>query len=273
MDDLAMERVEDFLKIKKMNIESIEIILNSKIKKVFLLNREFILKIDDAKRLEKEYNFFCVYGNEDIYEKIIYHDFNKGYIVYEYIDGNHIDNIENWKGLVNILKENTNKYKKYNKKYENLFYCNDENWIEFIERKVLENIVYYFPNEEEREILKRAFNKLKEYKLNARIIHGDLGIYNVLISNNNEVKIIDPYPMVGDPNYDILTFFCSSIKILDYFGVDYIIKFLYGNKKKNLYLFIVVLYLRICIESKHKKESVNRYKEKLKEIIKMEESL
>ena len=274
MNNLTMEIIEDFLNVRKEKLISIEMIENKEIRKIVCLNKKFIIKIDDVKRIEKEFHFFNIYNDKEIYEQMIYYDLKKGYIVYEYIESNECNNVENWGNIINVLKENMRLYKKYEKIYDNLLYCNSEDWLIFLKRNIVENLKYYSPNIEEIRGLKKSFEYLKNCNVDIRIVHGDLGIYNILISRNDErIRIIDPYPIAGDANYDILTFFCSSVKILNYFGLEYIINFLEGDKQKNLSLFIIVLYLRVCIESKHKIHNIDNYKEKLKELIKMGEGI
>lgn len=271
MERIIKEIIEDFLKVQNQKIESINVIVNKTSRKVIGLNKKFVIKIDNVDRIKKEFNFCNIYKDEEIYERVIYHDFSKGYIVYEYIEGKEINNIENWEDIVKQLNENTNNYKKYDKGYKDLLYCDDKEWLLFLERKLMENIKYHLPNQQELKILKKSFENLRKFNIDTYVIHGDLGIYNILIPiKDKKIKIIDPYPMAGAVNYDILTFFCSSIKILNYFGVNYIINF-FKNEKENLYLFIIVLYMRICIESKYKVHNVSGYIEKLNDIIKMEE--
>lgn len=273
MNESVLEILNDFSRIIGEKERNIDYILDKESKKVILLNKKFIIKIDKSKILEKELFFFNIYNNDN-YEKIIYSDLNKGYVVYEYIHGCEANNIENWNNILNTLKENVKKYETYNKKWKKFLYNDENTWLTFFKIKIIKNLEFYSPNEIEIKILKKAFKRLEKNSGNLKVLHGDLGIYNIIFSKSDKkIKIIDPYPIVGKPNYDILTFFCSSIKILDYFGINNIIDFLGGNKEENICLFIIVLYLRICIESKHNTQTVKRYLKIWKKIIEMGELL
>lgn len=274
MKDLTLEITEDFAKMRGEEVNSTKVILEKKNKKVLLLNKKFIIKVDRKENLQKEVFFLEMYKDDALYEKVLYYNRDKGFVVYEYIEGEDINNIKYWTDVANILKESIKKYKDFSDKYNNILYCNNKNWLQFLKKKIVESNKYYSASQKENEVLKKAFKILERANIETKIIHGDLGIYNILFSyKNKQLKIIDPYPMVCTPNYDMLTYFCSSIKILDYFSIKNIIDFIEGDKKNNIYLFIIVLYIRIGIESKHNGANVNRYKDKLREVIEMEELL
>ena len=99
---------------------------------------------------------------------------------------------------------------------------------------------------------------LTSFHFEPRLLHGDLGIYNILVNNSNKlVGIIDPYPIVGDSLYDLLFFVVSSENLISSFRLDVLETITKAPRKKIILLLLPILLNRIARQLKNKKDATN----------------
>lgn len=227
---------------------------------VLLLNKKYIVKIANRNLLLCEKIFFDYYKGK-IYEKLIFNNYEKKYNVYEYINGKPMQNIYDVDGCLDKIIEHVKTYVKYKKNiYGNILNKNDT-WKDFLLYKINQSCKYLNDYDIYINDLNKANAILSTYKFNPRLIHGDLGCYNILVHNKNIVGIIDPIALVGDPLYDIIYFICSHTKIIENINLNEIIYKINEPKEKIISMMKIISFIRISIDSKHGGKNKKIYKD------------
>ncbi len=215
---------------------------------VFSIKQKYLVKTMDYKTLKSQVEFLKLYNDTNYFQKIIYYNEKLNYICFEYIDGNKISKSDtiNIKELITKIKDIVLSYKKYNYNGFGYLYENNKSWFDFLKdeveysKKELENLNISM------DIVKKSLNILKDYKFEKKLIHGDFGFHNFLIDSNNDLKVIDPMPVVGDYLYDFYFAILSNANILKRVNIsDILLIFDNENFKNKKALFIIVLYIRM----------------------------
>ena len=229
----------------KIEIKTIEKINKGTLSKVFLLNKKYILKIADLIFIKRELIYFK--NNSSRYnEKLIYKDYKNRFIVYEYIKGNEIKEMtkENFNNNLEIIINMAKNYKKTYRKRYGYIYEDYNSWYDFLKSEIEFNHNYLpeeFKRSQEVKVYK-ALNNIKNSRIDARYLHGDLGVHNIIFNDEKIKGIIDPTTVIGDYRYDIIYFIFSSSKIEKYIDYQKLITLL-GKDVMNLV--IILLYSRI----------------------------
>lgn len=241
-EKLYINIIENKLKIKVKKTEKIN---KGTLSKVFLLNEKYILKIANLIFIKRELIYFKN-NNSDYNEKLIYRDYKNRFIVYEYIKGNEIKEMtkESVNSNLEIIINMAKNYKKTYRRKFGYIYEEDDSWYDFLKSEVEFNHDYLpkeFKKTQEVKVYE-ALKNIKNARIDARYIHGDLGVHNIIFDNQKIKGIIDPTTVVGDYRYDIIYFIFSSSKIEKYIDYQNLVSLL-GKDVMNY--IIILLYSRI----------------------------
>ena len=228
--------------------------------KVFLVNDEFLIKINDKLTIAAEKEFFELNTN-DYFQKIVFCDEDINYIVYKFIHGTIMGNNLIEENFLNTLKKIIDEYKEYDGSGYGYLHEEKESWIEFLAEECMwgkETINDKLSLKDYQYVIE-SLETLKEYKFNKKLLHGDFGTHNFVILNNKLVGIIDPQPVIGDPIYDYIFAIFSSTKVAKSIGLEGIFKITNEPKEKIKSMIIIILYTRIARCIRHHIEDLDDY--------------
>ncbi len=230
---------------------------------VYLLNNKYIIKFNNQVTIKGEKIFFE--NNISKYnETILFYDDNSDeYIVYGYIDNDNIEKEKiNIEKLKNNMKEYIASYKGCDWNGYGYLFEEKKSWSDFFESEMSWRKPYAFEvlNKFEYNKVERAISVLNKYPVNKVILHGDLGIHNLLFKNNDLVGVIDPQPIAGDRIYDYIFFIFSDL----IFCKDMTMLKLYDDLQNEATekidaLVILVLFDRIIRCVRHNSNNTNEY--------------
>jgi len=69
-------------------------------------------------------------------------------------------------------------------------------------------------DDEDYELVLALARRKQEFNRQA-LLHGDCGVHNFVFDRQQFVGVIDPYPVVGEPIFDLIYAYCSSPDQLD----------------------------------------------------------
>lgn len=221
----------------------------TKNKIIILVNNKIVIKID-----ENNFNLICeyyYYSTSQYSPAVIMLDIKNAFLAYYYIEGKPVKHIK-FQLFNDICSLN------YNEPPFNQYgYLNSlcSSWQDFI-INLFNNSVSIIPsNLISKQIIDKIIyiikHYLNNYEFNPKLIHGDLGIYNLIIHNDKLVGIIDPYPIIGNPLYDLLFFFTSSKQLLLNNNLHDIFDLSQYSLQEILVLFLPILINRISREYKN----------------------
>ncbi|PEJ74261.1 phosphotransferase family protein [Bacillus wiedmannii] len=231
---------------------------------VYLLDEEYVVKLNEAEVIREEANFLTFYEGNTLFSKLLYKEPLHTYIVYSFLEGNTLCE-QGYKRstLRTLVKEVINKYKIVPEAdgwgwKENPV----QSWNEFLTTNVVEaheNVRRYISEEEYRIVLKLAN---RDAGVNQPcLLHGDFGFHNFIFRENRLHGVIDPLPVLGDPLYDLIYAFCSTPEDVTKETIDYVMKqCVFHKQERDLYEEIVIgLYLRIDTCLRHHPEDLEDY--------------
>lgn len=229
----------------------IKILESKKDRQVINFEDEYIIKKAQNRILFQESVFLHAYEENNFVENIIRFDSINEYSIYEYIKGNNNYEIKDVGHMINQIIEFTKTYKNINIKEYGEVCALEQSWYAFLKKEFdLKNKDMCY-SEEKNNKVKKSLEIIKKYKIDRKIIHGDLGIYNVICNSGNIIKVIDPRTIIGDPIYDILSFIFSSSKIINNINIKSIIKNIQEPVEKIIAMMYIILYDRMAIEVKY----------------------
>ena len=240
-------------------------ILKNDQKKIYLINNKYILKKDLKEKLLAENIFLSLYTKKEV-ERVIFYRKNSNYAIYEYQKENMLDikSKEHVLHYINQIKKFIDNYveaKCYG--YGDIFDRVDS-WKAFLEKEIYEKSK--FMEFEKYETIKKSLNIIEQYKFKKKIIHGDLGIYNVIFQKDKIKIVIDPRTIIGDPLYDFIYFVLSKLDFIENINIDDIINITSQPRQKVIELMKILLYIRMSINKKNGLQ-VNKYEEVWNELI------
>lgn len=222
-------------------------------KNIYCVDKKYIIKNASKEILKAEKFFLEKYSNLQM-EKIIKSNIEENYMIYSYIDGTIINKIEDVKECLNMVYSITKEYVEVDVNGFGDIFNLKKSWEEFLKQEIdlkskyitcryadLENIVY--------EKIKIIGKK----KIEKKLIHGDLGSFNIICKNKRIEGIIDPRTVVGEPLYDFIYFICSNHNITNAIDLEEILEILNNEDKEKIFAYLyILLYDRICIEQKNR---------------------
>ena len=225
--------------------------MRTKKNNVIIIDKRYVVKQDSLERLKAEKVF--IEENKKIkVERIIYSNINKKYNVYEYIDGHTINCLGD---VDNCLVEINNIIDLYSKTeidgYGDIFDLKSS-WTDFLREDILKQSKYMECGPS--KLLDKVMSEisiLDKYPINKKIIHGDLGCFNIICKKKKIVGIIDPRTIIGDPLYDFIYFLFSNYNIAKDIDIYEILNILNESKEKIFAMFYIMLYDRLAREHKN----------------------
>lgn len=234
-------------------------ILEKDNKKIYLINNKYIFKKDLRKRLLAENIFLSLYPKDNV-ERVIFYKKNSNYAIYEYQKEDILD-IKSKDIVLQYIKE----IKKFIDIYvEDKYYGYGDvlnrvnSWKTFLKKEVHEKSMYM--ENEKYEIIKNSINIVSQYKFIKKVIHGDLGFYNVIFQKEKIKIVIDPRTIIGDPLYDLIYFLLSKFDLIKSINIGDFINLTSQPREKVIELMKILLFLRISINKKNGLQ-VNKYEE------------
>lgn len=225
---------------------------------VLLVNNKYLIKRNSRKVLEPE-AIFLQHNHSDFFQKIIYIEPNFEFIVYQFIPGEPMKQIDDLNDTISKIISVVSTYTTYNQIGYGYLDEKQNTWIDFLQSEINyseSNVNKYIPD---NKILYKAIQYLKKYPFDKKILHGDFGTHNFIKENKKLVGIIDPMPVIGDSLYDILFAFVSNVEFLNNLTLDKIIILTKEPKEKVISLFIIVIYSRISRCLKYHPQDISTY--------------
>lgn len=243
---------------------SIKVLNGGTTSTVYLLDEEYVVKLNEAEVIREEANFLSFYEGNTLFSKLLYNEPFHKYIVYSFLEGStSCEQGDKRITLRTLVKEVINKYERVSDVdgwgwKENPV----QSWNGFLTTNVMEtheNVKRYISEEEYRTVLKLANRDAGVEQ--PFLLHGDLGFHNFIFQENKLHGVIDPLPVLGDPIYDLIYAFCSTAEDLTKETIHYAMKqCVFHRKDRDLYEEIVIgLYLRIDTCLRHHPKDLEGY--------------
>lgn len=220
--------------------------------KVFIIGKKYVIKKAPEHILKSE-KFFIQTNQMDIVEKIIKENFKKQYIVYKYIEGNTINSLNDVNQCLYHIYRLINQYNSINITGYGYIFDLKNTWTDFLKSEITRQSKYI---EQEKVYLTNKILEqltiLEKYPvLDKKIIHGDLGCFNIICKERKIVGLIDPRTIIGDPMYDFIYFIFSNYNIATEVNLEQIFEFFKEPKDKVIAMLYILLYDRIAREQKN----------------------
>lgn len=258
MINLIIEDINEKLNtsIKKENL--VQLVNGASQSSVFNID-QYLIKTLDKYEYDSYMKFFNLY-EDDHFQKIICHSKELSYICFKFIEGQ-TSSLPNIKitDVVEIIYHIVSNYKKY--KFDGYGYLKNEtySWDDFLRQRAHYKSIIKINYQKVDESLKT----IREYNIPKFLLHGDLGVHNS-ITNNNNLFIIDPRPLVGDAPYDFYNFIFSDPKIFTNLNTDYILSFFNRDYQYKKALMWICFYRQCYKALKYNKKDFPIYQKYLK---------
>lgn len=240
---------------------------------ILLLNNKYLIKQNVKSVLESETEFLKQ-NTSDLLQKIIYIDPDFKFVIYEFIPGEAMKEVNNVDDTIQKIISTVSNYKTYDKEGFGYFDEQVNSWSEFLESEIEHSSLNIENNHKLSQIPSKekaleSVKILEKYPFTKKLIHGDFGTHNFIKSDETGllVGIIDPMTVIGDPLYDILFAFASNTQILNTLTLDKICELVDETKEKVVALLLVVLYSRISRCLKYHPEDIDSYLEWWKKLV------
>lgn len=234
-------------------------------KKIFIIGNMYVVKKDNKDRLIAENLYLSLYKSANI-ENVVFFNKNFNFAVYKYEKGNEIElGHNNIIRYIYQLSRIVSIYKNCDLDGYGDVYNTFNTWEDFLKNEINNNCIWIEEKDKYKIVLK-AVDSLKKYRFFKKIIHGDMGVFNIIFEKNNIKKIIDPRTIIGDPLYDIIYFIFSKPKMINSIDIiTDIINIVNEPREKIIDMMVIVLYIRIAIHKKYGKNT--SYYEKIWDIL------
>ena len=272
MVEKVIKDIENKLNIKINNDDIVYYTEGATESVVFSICEKYLVKIMDDLTLKSQITFLELYKDFKFFQNVLCYNEELKYICFDFMPGNKLKYVHvNADYIRKQIYEIVCLYKKFDDKYYGYIYDNNGmSWSDFIR----EEINYARPRLEAFNIDEKIFDKclqvIDKYNIDKYLIHGDFGAHNFIIDNEENLNVIDPMPVVGDPLFDYyfailsipkLFMGISDEEILDKFDKPYEYKFC---------LYTIILIIRLSRAYVYDKENVPMYLERLNKIEKSE---
>ncbi len=227
---------------------SVKCISNRNHKQVYAINNKYILKHASKNIIMAEFLFFNSYHGT-MYENIIWYKGGND-IIYNYIDieSENILGSDSKIYLEEVYKL-VKTYKTIKKNGYGKIFSLKNKWTDFLNDEVENRYVDMNKKHKEKIVIaKEQIKILENYEFDKKLLHGDLGFYNIMFNKGKIHGIIDPICVLGDPLYDFIYFALSKPNFLKKGYLNEIINITDEPVEKVKALMYIVLYIRISIE-------------------------
>lgn len=252
------EIISKLLNILNIRYESHKYFNDGVSSRVILLNNNYLIKQNTKLALQAEIEFLKL-NTSKYFQDIIYVDPNYEFVVYNFITGDIMRQVENVDDTINKIIYITSNYADYEK--DGFGYLNEEaiSWSQFLIDEIeysSNNITEYISN---TDILYKCISILENYPFNKKLLHGDFGTHNFIKQYGKLIGIIDPMPVIGDSLYDLLFAIVSNTDILSNITLEQIYYLINEPKEKIKALLTIVLYSRISRCLKYHPKDIDIY--------------
>lgn len=231
-------------------------------------NGPYVIKINEPKVIEEESYFLAFYEHESIFPKLLYVDPLYRYMVYSFIPGSVSCDTGNKKDILFTLVQKVIYTYKPAMKMDQWGWKEEPvaSWQDFLLERVMEaheNVSAYVAEVDFQTVLKlvRSLNRTR-YCNQPFLLHGDCGFHNFICRENKLYGVIDPFPVLGDPIYDLIYAFCSTPEDLAKETIDEVVeKSVFHNRARTILYeeIVIVLYCRLDACLRHHPEDLDVY--------------
>ena len=249
--------IKDFLQKFNIKIESEKSLKGGTQSSVRLINSKYLIKSNSPALIKAENKFCKFYPN--LFQKMIYVDPKFNYIVYEFIEGQNCKEYDEQNvtySILNIIKS----YKEFSHPGYGYLDCPVSDIESFFLSEIEEfSLLDNYLTSNDYSIVLKAINNLKNHSFKKQLIHGDLGVHNIIVKNKNFNGIIDPSPVIFDGIYDFIYYICSDIDLLKKYTIENISNLLNENITKVKELYTIILYARLLRCLKYYPEEITQH--------------
>ncbi|MEN1936579.1 aminoglycoside phosphotransferase family protein [Paenibacillus sp. 102] len=231
-------------------------------------NEQCVVKLNEARVIEEEAYFLNFYENESIFPKLLYVDSLNRYMVYSFIPGSTCYSVGNKRAILcKLVQKVIHTYKpavkmdKWGWKEEPV-----ASWRDFLLTRIMEaseTLKLYVTEDDFQTVLQLVHSPNRTvYSSQPFLLHGDCGFHNFICKENKLYGVIDPFPVLGDPIYDLIYAFCSTPEELTRETIDEIVEksVFHTRVRKILYEEVVIaLYCRLDACLRHHPEDLDVY--------------
>lgn len=250
--------VEEVMNLLNVRYECHKYFNDGACSKVILLNNKYLIKQNEAIEVEE---LFYKYNKIDMFQKLIYVEPSYRYIVYGFVEGETMGEVDNPQDVITKVVKIANSYADYDKEGFGYYEEKVNTWEEFLESEIQassKNVKEYIKDNKE---VFDCINILKKYDFKKKVLHGDFGTHNFIKKDKKFVGVIDPQTVIGDKLYDILFAIVSNVDILNSVTLEKLEVIINEEKEKIYSMLMIVLYSRISRCLKYHREDINDYME------------
>lgn len=226
--------------------------------RTIFLNGEYILKQNNPELIKSE-ELFAQQNTHPKLQRVKYCDPEYRYILYHYVPGEVMHTVEDFDDLLANVKDIVASYADYTGEEWGTISEPVSSWTEFLKTEAhnasltLGDSVDFLPQ------VYSAIAELEKYPFQKKFLHGDFGTHNFIKQNGKFFAAIDPFPIAGDPLYDLMFALVSNATILPHIPLDYLCKIIEEPEEKVRAMHTVVLYLRLAACLRHHKADFDTY--------------
>ena len=232
---------------------------------VFSIKDTYLIKSSTKQELDVFKAFFS--NNKSKYfQKLYYINYDLSYVCLSFLKGSKFNEVLDINYLINAFYEITSNYKKIDYEEFGYLYDDHKSWSDFLKDEVDYSKTMIEGENINTKPVYDAIETISKYEIDKYLIHGDFGTHN-FITNNNELFVIDPMGVVGDPIYDFYFAIMSDSDI--YTKVDFkdLLKYFDRPIEYKKAMMIVSFFIRLCRTYKYDIEYYPIYVEYFNKII------
>lgn len=251
--------INNFLKTKNEKLIKCEEAHGGNNNTLFIVNDKYFVKFKDELSVKEERMYF---KKEKKYSPILYYSNIKNkLLIYEFLKAHDLEDVRSINNIIDIVYDYSKNDSITSRKGYGYFGIENSSWIDFLKQEVNVSKEYLskFIDKKDYITVDKALNNIKNYKFKKRILHGDFGIHNTMISEDNKIYFIDPEPVLGDWIYDFIFYCFSDVSLLKMISFDEIIKRIDEDECKVKSMMIIVMFNRLRRVMKYSKEDFNDY--------------
>lgn len=259
--------IEKFLLNRKEKLISLKKLKGGNHNRTYAINNKYFVKFKDELSVKEEKMYFGK-NNKPYSPKLYSSNIKEKYLIYELLDAKDFDNEELIPDLLEKAFSYSKKLIKTKKKGYGYYGIENNSWIDFLNQEVdvSKDYLKNYLDELDFKIVDKSLNEIKEYSFTKKILHGDFGLHNVMISSDRDIYFIDPEPVLGDWIYDYIFFCFSDVLTIRKITFDEIVNKINEDKNKVKAMMVIVLFNRLRRMLKYSSEDYEEYLKLWKEL-------
>ncbi len=234
--------------------------------KLYLVNHKYFVKFKDELSVKEESLYF---KKEVKYSpKLYYSNVKNKLLIYELLNAKDLEEPRTVDNLIDIVYDYSKNHVSTKLKGFGYYGIENKTWIDFLTQEVNVSKMYFKKNNYyiESKIVDEALNNIKKYKFHKKILHGDFGMHNTMITKKNNLYFIDPEPVLGDYIYDFIFYCFSDVSLLKMISFNKIIDKINEDENKVKSMMIIVMFNRLRRILKYSSEDFDTYYEYWKKL-------